>query len=140
MNANKYAVPGVLRIKGCYLHYAQSRWLSVQYKLESDVRTWFRKLMALPFIPVPQVADDFTFIKCEEFHIYFLNTWNDGRYQGAMWNFFKYGGPPTNNHVEGRHTCLIKKTRKSHPNIFEVVRQLTHEEASALVQIVQLET
>ncbi len=104
-------------------------------------------LLALPFVPEAQVKDAFIFIRSEapdvqriqEFHTYFSSTWLEGLYPLTMWNFFKYDGPRTNNHVEGYHTRLVKEAGKSHPNIFEVVNLFRHEEASALVQAMQLE-
>ncbi|XP_067668191.1 uncharacterized protein [Haliotis asinina] len=136
-----------VQIKGCYFHYAQSLWrklqnigLSIHYQSDSGVRKWFRMLLALPFVPVTQVKDAFMFIKSdtpnaqriEEFVEYFRRTWMDGSYPLIMWNYFKYDGPRTNNHVEGFHTRLMKKAGKSHPNLFEVVQLFIHEEASLM--------
>ncbi|XP_067648905.1 uncharacterized protein [Haliotis asinina] len=61
-------------------------------------------------------------------------------YPLILWNYFKYDGPRTNNHVEGFHTRLMKKAGKSHPNLFEVVQLFIHEEASSNVQVLQLES
>ena len=118
MNACLHVFPGVI-VKGCYFHYAQCLWwriqgigLSVSYRENADHRNWFRMLLPMPFVPVPHVKDVFQFIKntapdvprVRDFNDYFDRTWMNGQYPIEMWNFFKYNGPRTNNHVEGYHT------------------------------------
>ena len=154
MNANLLVFPEVA-MKGCFFHYAQCLWrkiqnlgLAVDYKDSDVVRAWFRKVLALPFVPEQQVAEAFASIcrsapdvsRVSEFICYYNSTWISGQYPMRVWNFFRYCGPRTNNHVEGYHSRLIKKAGKSHPNIFEVVALFVQEEASGLVQIIQLES
>ena len=84
--------------------------LSVSYRENADNRNWFRMLLAMPFIPVPQ--DVFKFVKTiapdepciRDFDDYLNSTWMNRQYPIEMWDFFKYDGPCTNNHVEGYHT------------------------------------
>ena len=110
---------------------------------DGQVRLWFRLLLAVPFVPVPQVGDAVTYITSqapsvtgvEEFHKYFEATWMKGQYPLQMWNFFKCNGPRTNNYVEGSHIRMKKKVGRSHPNIFEVVSFFIQEEISSRVQL-----
>ena len=154
MNACLHVFPGVI-VKGCYFHYAQCLWrriqgigLSVSYRENADHRNWFPMLLAMPFVPVPHVKDAFQFVKntapdaphVRYFNDYFDRTWMNGQYPIEMWNFFKYDGPRTNNHVEGYHTRLMRKAGKIHPNIFEVVELFSQEEAASLVSILQLQS
>ena len=55
-----------------------------------------------------------------------------------MWNYFRYEGLRTNNHVEGYHTRLNKKAGKAHPNLYEVLDLFRHEDAAACVTYMQL--
>lgn len=152
MKASLEVFPDVV-IKGCNFHFAQCLWrklqglgLATHYQESSEVRQWFRMVLALPFLPEPQVAEGFTFTKeatptaprIEEFNAYFEKTWMKGQYPLAMWNFFKHDGPRTNNHVEGYHARLKKMAGKPHPNIFEVVELFSSEEAASLVHIMQM--
>ena len=51
----------------------------------------------------------------QDFNEYFDSTWMNGQYPIKMWDFFKYDGPRTNNHIEGYHTRLMRKVGKIHP-------------------------
>ena len=84
----------------------------MSYRENADHRNWFRMLLAMPFVPVPHVKDTFQFVentaldvpRVRDFNDYFDRTWMNGQYPIEMWNFFKYDGSRTNNHVEGYHT------------------------------------
>ena len=49
-------------------------------------------------------------------------------------------GPQTNNHVDGCHNKINRLAGKSHPNIYEIVKLFTTEQAATEVSLLQLET
>ena len=63
-----------------------------------------------------------------------------GQFPLAMWNYFSYDGPRTNNRLEGWHSKLKKIAKKPHPNIFELIDVFKREQAANKVTIIQLAT
>ena len=116
------------QIKGCFFHFCQCLWrklqglgLAVAYKEMPEIRTWFRMVLALPMLPVAQVVDGFNLVKerspdvlrIQEFNDYLFTTWGTG-FPIEMWNYFRYDGPRTNNHV-GIPQSAEEKSRESPP-------------------------
>ena len=93
-----------------------------------------------------QVVDGFNLVKerspnvprIREFNDYRFTTWVTG-FPIEMWNYFRYDGPRTNNHVEGFHNRLKKKAGKAHPNLYEIVDLFSQEEASTSVHMLQVQ-
>ena len=151
MKATLEVFPDAQR-KGCFFHFCQCLWrklqglgLAVAYKEMPEIRTWFRMALALPMLPVAQVVDGFNLVKerspdvprIQEFNDYLFTTWVTG-FPLEMWNYFRYDGPRTNNHVEGFHNRLKKKAWKAHPNLYEIVDLFSQEEASTSVHMLQV--
>ena len=76
--------------------------------------------------------------RIQEFNDYLFTTWVTG-FPIEMWNYFRYDGPRTNNHVEGFHNRLKKKAGKAHPNLYEIVDLFRQEEASTSVHMLQVQ-
>ena len=62
----------------------------------------------------------------KEFINYFEDTWLVGQFPPMLWNVFALAphSPRRNNHLKGWHNKLKKITRKSHLNVFEIVKAL----------------
>ena len=113
------------QIKGCFFASvcgeSSSLGLAVAYKEMPEIRTWFRMALALPMLPVAQVVDGFNLVKerspdvlrIQEFNDYLFTTWVTG-FSIEMWNYFRYDGPRTNNHV-GIPQSAEEKSRESPP-------------------------
>ena len=56
-----------------------------------------------------------------DFKEYFQCTWMRGQYPRAMWNFYNYDGPCTNNCLERWHNRLKRIVKKPHQNIYEII-------------------
>ena len=117
------------QIKGCFFHFCQCLWrklqglgLAVAYKEMPEIRTWFRMALALPVLPVAQVVDGFNLVKerspdvlrIQEFNDYLFTTPRVTGFPIEMWNYFRYDGPRTNNHV-GIPQSAEEKSRESPP-------------------------
>lgn len=121
-NAIETELPNT-RVVGCYFHFCQSLWRKIQelglsrtYRRRRHVRMLLRKLMAIGYLPVNIVRQNFNMIQTErrtrrligrypaiqEFLNYFRNTYIDGQFPIALWNVFERGMDcRTNNIVEG---------------------------------------
>ena len=139
-----------------YYHFSQAIWRKVQsiglqqehQTQGSEVKKFFRRVIALPFVPVRYVLMAWSSLKAEkpsvtgiqEFIDYFEHTWLNGQFQLTTWNVFMEDGPRTNNNLEGWHNKVKKIAGKSHLNIFEMVELFRLEQASTEVGLRQLMT
>ena len=139
--------------KGCYFHFRQAMWRKVQalgrqqqYNEDTEFRQLICKTAAIAFVPLQFVRPAWDGIKDEldtideDFCEYFRKTWMRGQFPLAMWNYFSYDGPRTNNRLEGWHSKLKKIVKKPHPNIFELIDVFKREQAANEVTIIQLAT
>lgn len=134
-----------INIKGCFFHYTQCIWrnaqkhgLQVPYKDNDDIRTLVRRAAVLPLLP-PNTVEDVWFHALEDiedininiptlpFTDYVTSYWVEGNRD--LWNHYATEGPRTTNHLEGWHGKLKKLVKAPHPNIFNMVKLLQHEEA-----------
>ena len=63
-----------------------------------------------------------------DFKEYFQCTWMRGQYPRAMWNFYNYDGPCTNNCLERWHNRLKRIVKKPHQNIYEIIHVFKKEQ------------
>ena len=60
------------------------------------------------------------------------------QFKRHQWNYFNFGGPRTNNHVEGWYSRLNKVVGKPHPNIYEIINVFKREEVSTKMKMQML--
>ena len=142
-------------VKGCYFYFTQSinrkintMGLQTLYRQDAGMNQFIRKTAALAFIPADLVLLGWSMVKSmapirheiPEFMEYFEDTWLVGQFPPILWNVFDHDAhsPRTNNHLEGWHNKLKRITRKSHPNIYEIVTIFKQEQAFTKVSIAQL--
>ena len=68
--------------------------------------------------------------------LYYKSTWIDGNFPPKLWNVHS-SSMRTNNMVEGWHSKLNKRLRKSHPNIYELINYLKKEQGKTELTISQ---
>lgn len=79
-------------------------------------------------------------MELEDFKEYIQSTWIRGQYPRAMWNFYTYDGPHTNNRLDRWHNWLKQIVKKPHPNIYEIIDVFERKQATVEVTMLQLET
>ncbi|XP_054709080.1 uncharacterized protein LOC129218781 [Uloborus diversus] len=138
-----------INVKGCYFHYSQAIWRKVQelglvknYVNSEETRTWIRRIIALPLVPMDEVSEAFLLLledapqqtrAVRKMIDYVVDTWldeNNATFQMDSWNHFETNDNlRTNNNVEGWHSKLSKRGLPPHPNIFSLVKVLQDIEA-----------
>lgn len=157
-------------IAGCFFHLGQSFWrrlqaegLSAEYALKenTEMRTQFRSLIAIAFVPVDDVEAAFDELQetVESDLItvfdYVEDNYIRGRKRGRraqgrspplfpkdIWNCYERtleGLPRTTNSCEGWHNRLNLLMGKSHPSFFHVVEQLRKESVEVGQEIERLQ-
>ncbi len=127
--------------------HPQQLGLQVEYKENTELRSFAQKTAALAFVPLRFVRLGWTGVKAtapavpgvDGFIDYFESTWLHGIYPPAVWNVHDLGDCCTNNHIEGWHSRLKKVVGKSHPNVYEIVRTFKMEQVAVEVAIAQLQ-
>ena len=119
------------RIGTCYFHFCQSLWRKIQelglvttYRRRPRARNLIRKIMAIGFLPVPLVTQNFNMLtgdratvrlinryhSLRDFITYVTNTYIQGTFPTAMWNVYERGSDcRTNNIVEGMYILQFLK-------------------------------
>ena len=114
------------RISGCYFHFSQSLWrnlqqlgLSAHYRRERQLQRLVRKVMALGFLPVLLVRQNFILLRgsrrtrrligrhqeLEDWLDYVQDTYmsNNATFPPPVWNVYgRDMNTRTNNHLEGK--------------------------------------
>jgi hypothetical protein len=134
---------------GCLFHFDQAIFKKVKeygltraYRRDQRVQDFVRKIMALPFLPIPLLRMNYNLHKGAHNHLYrrypalvrlttyFEMTWLNGPFPVAMWNVYnRHPRLRTTNTVEGWHhrwNILVGRTR---PNFWYLVIALKREEA-----------
>ena len=122
------------RVRGCYFHFCQSLWRRVQnlglanpYRRRRCLRNVIRKFMAIGYLPVALVRQNFNMLSRDratrrlvnrypqlgDFIGYIANTYIHGTFPMATWNLFDRANDcRTNNIVEGllspNHHLLVE--------------------------------
>ncbi|XP_046547382.1 uncharacterized protein LOC124257380 [Haliotis rubra] len=148
-NAVAVVFPGTQR-RGCFFHYTQCIWrrvqkigLATEYKHDEDVTKLVRRAAALPLVPEDKVEDVWVDAignapqgeKATQLMDLVTSTWIEGSWPLSMWNHFGNDGHRTNNNLEGWHHKINKFAKKTHPNIYELVRLIQKEQSVAEVKI-----
>ncbi|XP_046546753.1 uncharacterized protein LOC124256830 [Haliotis rubra] len=124
----------------CIWRCVQKEGLATFYKDDDEVRRPVRRAEALPLGPMDKVDDVWLDViaespagaKVRAFMDYVTTTWVEGRQFGPeVWNLFGNPGHQTNNDVEGWNHKINKLVRKSHPNVFEVVKLFQREQSKS---------
>ena len=118
--------------KGCFFHFSKAVYKRVPalglqqlYRTDEGVRNLVRSTMALAFLAVEQMVDDFDSLQKEQaaqfpqlndLFAYFRDTWIEV-YPLHRWNVANLG-TRTNNHVEGWHNRFANIVSKYHPNLW----------------------
>ncbi|XP_022172326.1 uncharacterized protein LOC111035118, partial [Myzus persicae] len=158
------------RIRGCFFHFGQCIWRKIQcipeirekYISNADFALNVKQLMALAFVPIPDVEEKFDELMSQRFFVeneellfplkdYFEDTWigrpNRRRtrrpptFSLALWN--QYDAtladlPKTNNSVEGWHRAFSSLLGASHPTIWRLIDTIKKEQGSTEIKINQL--
>ncbi|KAK3916425.1 Cortactin-binding protein 2 [Frankliniella fusca] len=156
------------KLRLCLFHLKQSAFrkiqnlgLAVQYRDEEDdtVRMAFRQILGVAFVPVDDVEEAFHQAKenipdeMKPFPKYFEETYVLGRvvrgrrraaarYPPHLWNQHlaaRHNEPRTNNATEAWHNRFQKMIGKSHPTIFNLVKEFQNEEADVRVMMAELD-
>ncbi|XP_033762412.1 uncharacterized protein LOC117343950 [Pecten maximus] len=132
--------PGV-DLKGCSFHWAQavlrkvdSLGLRATFRKRQGVAEYIRKLMALPFLPSPQIHDAFVKLKrlantpeLTQLVDYLDRYWfRSGVWSTANWCVHRQS-VRTNNDVEGWHRRINTKARRANLPFYMLV-PLLHQE------------
>ena len=134
------------RVEGCYFHFSQSLWRHIQevglahgYRHDERLQTLLRKVIALGFLPIALVRNNFTLLRHArdtvrlirrypsliDFLTYVQNTYLDGNFPIQLWNVFeKDMDCRTNNNAEAFHRAWNSRVGVRHPNIWIFVRHL----------------
>jgi hypothetical protein len=160
IKAFKYHFPKANLI-GCFFHYSQCLWrkfcevgMKTEYESE-EVKFWFKKLVALPLVPVNIVdnqflellderdriyeLDDPKYKMADDFLDYMTETWIDDNslFDIDLWSQYKNDGPRTNNHIEGYNNGL-NKLLGTHPNIYKFIEKNKKEESNQHIRYCRL--
>ncbi|XP_071132952.1 uncharacterized protein [Mytilus edulis] len=151
-NAAYSVFPGI-NAKGCFFHYTQCIWrkaqetgLQVPYKNDDNIHQLVRRAAVLPLIPFAEVEDvwfnaltDIDQIDTNTNYTAFTDyvTTYLVEQNSHLWNHYLTQGPRTTNHLEGWHSKLKKHVTHAHPNIFELIKLLKHEEAFNAMTMIQ---
>ena len=147
--ATKSVFPDVT-IQGCVFHFTQALWkkcqelgLAVPYKDIAPVRTFIKRLMALPYIPSDHIMTTFEALvstapegPCQDLATYVRATWIQGNWCPADWSVYQCS-VRTNNDVEGWHRRL-NGLAGSRSQPFYVSVPLLHREAETVRRQVKL--
>jgi len=159
-----------IEIFGCFFHFRQSLWRHIQsakfvtdYNNDEKVRSFFRKIASLAFVPVSDVIDAFVllkkslsdmFAKYNVFTKYFEENYigskkrgkSSGRHQPRFaieyWNVYSrniQGLPRSNNNIEGWHNAF-QQTIGKHPHIYKFVDCIKLEQSNTENLITELGT
>ena len=148
MNAVATELPNTSH-KGCLFHFNQAIFRKVTeyglaraYRRDDRVKDFVRKIMALPFLPIPVLRMNYNLHKrvngplmrrypaLARLTRYFENTWLNGPFPVQMWNVFDHHPRlRTTNSVEGWHHRWNNLVGRVRPNLWYLIMCLKKEEA-----------
>ena len=134
---------------GCLFHFDQAIFKKVKeyglvraYRRDQRVQDFVRKIMALPFLPIPLLRMNYNQHKHAHRRLirrypglarltrYFENTWLNGPFPLVMWNVYnRQCRLRTTNAVEGWHHRWNERVARVRPNIWYLIICLKKEEA-----------
>ncbi|CAK9292258.1 unnamed protein product [Gordionus sp. m RMFG-2023] len=152
ISALKFVFPVI--IKGCFFHYSQALWRRCQslglvslYLNHSNVHKVVRRMTTLPFCKeedISRVRHNCYIMASEnpmlmDFMEYMDTTWLglNAIFPHGIWTRYKVDGPRTNNHLEGFHHALKRKTAHAHPNVYILIKTLIGHHSNDL-KIIQI--
>ncbi|CAK9298198.1 unnamed protein product [Gordionus sp. m RMFG-2023] len=142
-------------IKGCFFHYSQALWRKCQalglvrdYLNDSHVHIVVRRMTTLPFCKEEHLAE--VRLSCYSmatnnpsllrFMEYMDHTWlgETALFPHTIWTRYHVDGPRTNNHLEGFHHALKRKTSSAHPNVYVLIKILIENQNSNDIKLLQI--
>ncbi|CAK9290189.1 unnamed protein product [Gordionus sp. m RMFG-2023] len=142
-------------IKGCFFHYSQALWRECQalglvrdYLNDSYVHLVVRRMTTLPFCKEEHMAE--VRLSCYSiatkypsllrFMEYMDHTWlgETALFPQTIRTRYHVDGPRTNNHLEGFHHALKRKTRSAHPNVYVLIKILIENQNSNDIKLIQI--
>ena len=166
MNAISATFPST-EVCGCLFHFGQSVWrntqrmgLQVQYDVDLFIKDSVNYLLALPFVPLVDIADVFEYLYDEIAedviplwqyieHTYVRGRPARGRRPGSaplfpprLWNVHEAclsGFQRTNNYVEGWHSKFSKLIVTPYANFWKFLENLKKEQRNTEQQMIQIE-
>lgn len=150
-NALALELPGTMH-RGCLFHFNKCIFAKVQdyglvnaYRNIVEVQTYIRKIMALPFLPILLLRNNYNMHKqtprnrrlirrypaLARLNLYFERTWLNGPFPMLLWNV--YDRPlrlRTTNTCEGWHNRWNDMVARIHPNIWYLLVCLKREEVA----------
>ncbi|KAK3102567.1 hypothetical protein FSP39_012239 [Pinctada imbricata] len=138
------------RWSGCFFHFCKSIWRRIvkdglrrPYNRNREFRKCVRKLMALVYLPVALVRQNYLFLRQRattrlmciryprllQLFLYFERNYLNGQFPPACWNVYNRDmDNRTNNHVESFNKRWNATVGRVHPNIWYFLRKLRTEE------------
>ncbi|XP_076438795.1 uncharacterized protein LOC143277779 [Babylonia areolata] len=134
------------RVELCYFHFNQSIWRRIQelglaraYRRDADLQEILRKVMALGFLPLALVRNNFRLLRnlpgtrrkifqypaLFDFFNSVHNTYIDGQFPPPAWNVYERNMDcRTTNNAESFHRSWNNRVGVRHPNVWIFVRHL----------------
>ncbi|CAK9292349.1 unnamed protein product [Gordionus sp. m RMFG-2023] len=153
ISALRFVFPNIV-IKGCFFHYSQALWRKCQalglvrdYLIDSHVHIVVRRMTTLPFCK-ENLAE--VLLSCYSmatnnpsllrFIEYMDHTWlgETALFPHTIWTRYHVDGPRTNNHLEGFHHALKRKTSSAHPNVYVLKKILIENQNSNDIKLLQI--
>ena len=153
-NAFKHVYPET-RLYGCWFHYTQAIWKHIQqyglassYRDITDLKTFVRQIMAIPFLPSDLIHPTYSLLqiptipeieklKLDDFIKYFKRFWLTQVKPSELSIFELENG--TNNGAESYHSHLKSLFKSSHPQIWKFMDTLNNAIADYDNEISRLE-
>ncbi|CAK9290191.1 unnamed protein product [Gordionus sp. m RMFG-2023] len=154
ISALRFVFPNTV-IKGCFFHYSQALWRECQalglvrdYLNDSYVHLVVRRMTTLPFCKEEHMAE--VRLSCYSiatkypsllrFMEYMDHTWlgETALFPQTIRTRYHVDGPRTNNHLEGFHHALKRKTRSAHPNVYVLIKILIENQNSNDIKLIQI--
>ncbi|KAL8621075.1 hypothetical protein ACOMHN_040600 [Nucella lapillus] len=152
------------RIRGCFFHFTQSLWrkvqnlgLAVPYRELQEVKSFVRRMAALPLVSLEELDNAWMIIhgeapgdvqgigeRVKELCDYMVRTWVGderplfARQIGSHFDTLGEDTVKTNNHLESYHAAFAKNFRCAHPNIFVLVSALKRKQKETEIAINRL--
>ncbi|XP_065318870.1 uncharacterized protein LOC135926865 [Gordionus sp. m RMFG-2023] len=154
ISALRFVFPN-MSIKGCFFHYSQALWRKCQalglvsgYLHNTTIHQVVRRMTTLPFCKEEHISEvraschalsaEYPLLK--NFMEYMDFTWLgvNAIFPRNIWTRYQVDGPRTNNHLEGYHHALKRKTNVAHPNIYCLINILKRHQHSSELKILQI--
>jgi hypothetical protein len=154
------AVFPAARLTGCLFHLGQSLWRRVQeeqltatYRDDEDFRLNVKMLLALSFVPCPNVVGAFENLVAtfDDIMTPMVDYWEDNyvgrmrrnrrgnpRFPIVLWNVYDRladGLPRTNNSVKAWHRSFQRTIDCHHPSLFKLIEQFRKEQDHVEIQL-----